>query len=282
MSLSVSAWRKRGVAVKIECSCRIVRFCLLGRPFGALDVLVEGLKRSQQKGILKSLMLVSFDHVFLRPPSVQPILTDISLRIDPGSFHFLVGPSGAGKSSLLRLIYKLQRPTGGRVSVFGHDTASLHAADLPPLRRRLGVVFQDFRLVPHLSAIENASLPLRLAGATDAEARAHVTELLHWVGLRDRLEALPSEMSGGEQQRVALARAVVTKPALILADEPTGNVDEEAAARLLKLFVELNKMGTAVLLATHQRGLVDRLGFPAFHLNKGRMMTEADALAGAA
>jgi cell division transport system ATP-binding protein len=218
-------------------------------------------------------MLVSFDHVYLRYGAHKPVLHDISFDIEAGSFLFLTGPSGAGKSSLLRLIYGVNRPTEGRIALFGKNTAELDRDSIPAIRRRLGFVFQDFRLIPHLTALENVALPLGLAGGKKEQVRGHVTELLRWVGLGDRVNALPSDLSGGEQQRVAIARAIINKPRLLLADEPTGNVDHGAALKLLRLFVELNKMGTAVLLATHQQGLVEQLGFPALHLTCGHLVT---------
>ncbi len=217
-------------------------------------------------------MLVNFEHVHLRYGAHKPVLTDISFTLEPGSFHFLTGPSGAGKSSLLRLIYMACRPTQGNITLFGKDAAHMPRDKVPALRRRLGFVFQDFRLIPHLTALENVALPLRLAGGKDEQVRGHVTELLEWVGLGERVNAYPSDMSGGEQQRVAIARAVVNNPKLLLADEPTGNVDTESAMKLLRLFVELNKMGTAVLLATHQQGMVEHMGYPALRLTKGRLL----------
>ena len=218
-------------------------------------------------------MLVEFNQVHLRFGQHKPVLAGIDMKLKPGSFHFLTGASGAGKSSLLRLIYMASHPTAGQIKLFGQDVAHLTRDDVPPLRRRLGVVFQDFRLVPHLTALENAALPLRLAGASETQIRSHVIELLAWVGLGDRVDAYPAELSGGEQQRVAIARAVVNKPSLLLADEPTGNVDESAALKLLHLFIELNKMGTAILLATHQKSMVERIGQPALHLYKGKLIS---------
>jgi cell division transport system ATP-binding protein len=217
-------------------------------------------------------MLVEFEKVHLRFGRHQPVLDGVDLKVGPGSFHFLTGPSGAGKSSLLRLIYMAERPTSGSIKLFGQDIERLKAPEIPALKRRLGVVFQDFRLIPHLTALENAALPLRVAGGSESQIRSHVIELLAWVGLGDRTDAYPAELSGGEQQRVAIARAVVNKPSLLLADEPTGNVDESAAMKLLHLFLELNKMGTAVILATHQQSLVQRLGKPTLRLKNGALL----------
>lgn len=219
-------------------------------------------------------MLVSFEHVHLRYATGHEVLRDVNLAIVPGVFYFLTGASGAGKSSLLRLIYQIERPSEGRVILFDRDTSQLRHNEFPALRRRLGIVFQDFRLVPHLTALENAALPLWLAGARDEKVvRNHVTELLSWVGLEDRLNALPCELSGGEQQRVAIARAIVNKPRLLLADEPTGNVDEESSKKLMHLFLELNKMGTTVIFATHQQGLVEKYAKPVLRIKKGRLVT---------
>lgn len=217
-------------------------------------------------------MLTTFENVSLSYTSDRPVLKDISLTLPEGGFYFLTGPSGAGKSSLLRLIYCAEKPTSGRIFLFGHDTTHAARADLPALRRQIGIVFQDFRLIPHLTAWENASLPLRLAGAKEDYVQKHTRELLEWVGLGNRLNAFPSELSGGEQQRVAIARAVVNKPKLLLADEPTGNVDDETAIKLFHLFDELHKMGTAVILATHQHNLVERFHKPALRL-KGGVLT---------
>ncbi len=197
------------------------------------------------------------------------ILRDVTFTLAPGSFHFLVGPSGAGKSSLLRLMYLAQRPTKGLVSLFGRNVADLARDDMPGLRRRIGVIFQDFRLIDHLSAFDNVALPLRIAGAREAEIRKHVPELLSWVGLADHLEALPATLSGGQQQRVAIARAVIARPSLLLADEPTGNVDDAIALRLMYLFEELNKMGTTVVIATHNDGLVNRFSHRQLRIDGG-------------
>jgi cell division transport system ATP-binding protein len=201
------------------------------------------------------------------------VLRNISFSLPAGSFHYLTGPSGAGKSTLLKLMYLGMRPTTGRIQLFGKDILTLPRQQLPRLRRRVGVVFQDFRLLPHLSIVENVALPLRLAGASAAQIRAHVPELLRWVGLGDHLHARPLALSGGQQQRVAIARAVINRPALLLADEPTGNVDDEIGYRLMHLFVELNKLGTTVVIATHNRALMDRIRQPALVLKDGHLTT---------
>ena len=168
--------------------------------------------------------MVVFDDVLLRYGAGPDILQKVSFSLAPGSFHFLVGSSGAGKSSLLRVMYLALRPISGLTRLFGRDVAQLDRREVAELRRRIGVVFQDFRLLGHLSAVDNVALPLRIAGTPEAELRKNVRELLTWVGLGQQLEALPATLSGGQQQRVAIARAVISRPSLLLADEPTGNV----------------------------------------------------------
>ena len=200
------------------------------------------------------------------------MLSDISFQLQPGSFHFVTGASGAGKSSLLKLIYLDEKPTNGRIEMFGRDLARLTADERTAMRRRVGVVFQEFRLLEHLSAFDNAALPLRIAGQKPQAYRDDVAELLAWVGLKDRMNALPATLSGGEKQRLAIARAVVSRPEILLADEPTGNVDNELALRILRLFVELNRLGTTVLIASHDQSLIARAGQPVLHLEDGRLM----------
>lgn len=209
------------------------------------------------------------------------VLRDITFSLEPGTMYFLVGASGAGKSSLLRLMYLAQRPSRGLISVFDRDVTTVPRSEMPALRRRIGVVFQDFRLLDHMSAFDNVALPLRINGAGEAMIRKHVGELLAWVGLADHLDALPPTLSGGQQQRVAIARAVITRPALLLADEPTGNVDDAIAMRLLYLFEELNRMGTTVLIATHNRGLVDRFDHRVLRLNEGQLFDDDERAWGA-
>jgi cell division transport system ATP-binding protein len=220
-------------------------------------------------------MLTTFENVDLRYGQDQVVLDGIDFALPSGGFYFLTGPSGAGKSSLLRLIYGAEKPTTGRVTLFGHDMTHIQRTDLAALRRQIGIVFQDFRLIPHMTAFENAALPLRLANADDNYIQKHTTELLEWVGVGKRTDALPSQLSGGEQQRVAIARAVVNKPKLILADEPTGNVDDETAIKLLHLFNELHKLGTAVIVATHQTDMVEKFKKPSLALKVGRLSAVA-------
>ncbi len=215
--------------------------------------------------------MVRFDNVVMRYGRGPEILRDVTLDLAPGGFYFLTGPSGAGKTTLMRLMYLADRPTRGRVWLFGRNVETVPKAELPALRRQIGVVFQDFRLLDHLTALENVALPLRVAGVPDAEIRDHVVDLLKWVGLADHVAAKPSTLSGGQQQRIAIARAVITRPSLLLADEPTGNVDDEIALRLLYLFEEMNKLGTTVVIATHNQSLIDQFGHAVLSLDQGRV-----------
>ena len=218
---------------------------------------------------LDAATLVLFEDVGVRYGAGPEIIQGASFTLAPGSFHFLVGSSGAGKSSLLRLMYLSLRPASGRVNLFGRDVDKLRRRDIPFLRRRIGVVFQDFRLLTHLSALDNVALPLRIAGVRESEVREHVTELLKWVGLADHVNAFPATLSGGQQQRVAIARAVIARPSLLLADEPTGNVDDSIGVRLMYLFEELNKMGTTVVVATHNERVVGRFNHRQLRVEDG-------------
>lgn len=215
--------------------------------------------------------------VAVRYGRAPEVLRDINLTLAPGSFHFLTGPSGAGKSSLLKLIYLAQPPSRGAVRLFGHDVAAMRPRDIPALRRRIGVVYQEYRLLDHLSAFDNAALPLRIAGRKPDSYRADVTELLNWVGLGARMHALPPTLSGGEKQRLAIARAVVARPDILLADEPTGNVDAEMGQRILRLITELNRLGTTVLVSSHDRELVERSGMPELRIENGRLFGDGVA-----
>ncbi|PPR63942.1 MAG: Cell division ATP-binding protein FtsE [Alphaproteobacteria bacterium MarineAlpha4_Bin2] len=215
--------------------------------------------------------MVQLENVGVRYGTGPEVLSDITFELPGGSFHFVTGPSGAGKSSLLKLMYLALRPSRGLVGLFGRNSASFEKAELPEIRRQIGVVFQNFRLIDHLSTFDNVALPLRVAGAAETMIGKHVTELLGWVGLADHLDARPPTLSGGQQQRVAIARAVIARPRLLLADEPTGNVDDAIAVRLLYLFEELNRMGTTVVIATHNEFLVKRFRHPQLHLEDGRL-----------
>jgi cell division transport system ATP-binding protein len=216
--------------------------------------------------------MVRFENVGMRYGTGPEVLKDVSFSLEPGSFTFLTGLSGAGKTTLLKLIYVAEPPSRGLITLFGAELATAKRRDLPGLRRRIGVVFQDFRLLDHLSAYDNVALPLRLAGKKPHEFSHDVRELLSWVGLGDRMDARPATLSGGEQQRVAIARAVVARPDLLIADEPTGNVDPEMGARLIRLIAELNRLGTTVLIATHDRALIEATRAREMRLIEGRLV----------
>jgi cell division transport system ATP-binding protein len=215
----------------------------------------------------------------MRYGSGPEVLRDVTFHLPPGSFHFVFGPSGAGKSTLLKLMYMAERPTRGVVMLFDRDPATAPRTELPALRRRIGVVSQDLHLLDHMSALDNAALPLRVAGARESEVRAHVEELLAWVGLEEQKEAKPPTLSEGERQRVAIARAVIARPRLLIADEPTGSVDTEQGRRLLYLFEELNKLGTTVVIATHDRSLVARTDRTVIKLVDGTLEIERGGVA---
>ena len=200
-----------------------------------------------------------------------PVVSGVTFQVEPGECVVLSGPSGAGKSSLLRLMFLSMRPTRGLITVFGHDIATLGKDALSTLRRRIGIVFQDFRLLDHMTTYENVALPLRVIGRTEDSFRDEVVELLEWVGLGHQMWALPPVLSGGEKQRSAIARAVIARPQLLLADEPTGNVDPTLGERLLRLFVELNKSGTSIVIATHDIALMDQYYARRLVLHEGRL-----------
>lgn len=213
--------------------------------------------------------MVTLEHIGKRYGAGAPILSDISLRLEPGGFYFLTGAGGAGKTTLLRLIHLADAPSRGRLTLFGSDPATLDRRERAALRRRIGVVFQEFRLIDDMTARENVALPLRVAGLPESQIRAHVTELLAWVGLAGRSDAPAEALAGGERQRVAIARAIINRPELLIADEPTGNVDEDAALLLVRVFERINRLGTTVLIATHDAAFADRFEHPRFHLDRG-------------
>jgi len=217
--------------------------------------------------------MIRFEEVGLSYGAAE-VLRDLSFAVPDGGFRWLLGPSGAGKTSLLRLMYLAMRPTRGRVSLLGTDVAAQPRRALPKLRRRIGVVFQEFRLLPYLSAYDNVALPLRLAGRPEGQIKADVSEMLRWVGLAKRADARTPQLSGGEQQRVAIARAVVIRPSLLLADEPTGNLDDVQAERLMQLFREMNRLGTTVVVATHNQSLIARQQAPVLRLQHGRLIKD--------
>ncbi len=223
--------------------------------------------------------IVQFDNVGLRYGTDREVLSDISFTLFPGSFYFLTGASGAGKTSLLKLLYLAQQPSRGVIRMFDEDLITVERKRRPDFRRRIGVVFQDFRLVPHLSAYENVALPLRIAGLSEREIHKPVSDMLKWVGLDYRSEARPATLSGGEQQRVAIARAVIGRPEILVADEPTGNVDPEMALKLLRLFEALNRLGTTVVVATHDVHLLRKVPDSLImRLQKGELSDPTGAL----
>jgi cell division transport system ATP-binding protein len=215
--------------------------------------------------------VIRFENVGLRYGVGPEILRDLSFEIRPRSFQFLTGPSGAGKTTLIRLIFLSMKPTRGLITVFNRDATALAKSELPAVRRRIGVVFQDFRLLDHLTTFENVALPLRVLNKDEASYRTDVVELLRWVGLGDRMHAFPPVLSGGEKQRAAIARALISKPEILLADEPTGNVDPPLARRLMRLFVELNRLGTSVVIATHDINLMNQFNARRLVIEEGRL-----------
>jgi cell division transport system ATP-binding protein len=223
--------------------------------------------------------IIQFDNVGLRYGTDREVLSDLSFTLFPGRFYFLTGASGAGKTSLLRLLYLAQRPSRGAIRMFGTDAITMPRSRLPQLRRRIGVVFQDFRLIQHLSAFDNVALPLRVAGHREEDLAGPVRDILDWVGLADRMDARPATLSGGEQQRVAIARAVIAHPAMLVADEPTGNVDPEMALKLMRLFEMLNRQGTTVVVATHDLDLLRKVPDSLImRLDAGRLSDPTGAL----
>ncbi len=217
--------------------------------------------------------MIRLQNIGLRYGRGQEVLRDVTFHVRPGSFHFLTGPSGAGKSSLLRMMFLSQSPTRGQINLFSQDVTRVGAARRAQLRRRIGIVFQDFRLLDHLTTWQNVALPLKVVGKHEDDYREDVTDLLQWVGLGERMDHYPSVLSGGEKQRAAIARAVIGKPELLLADEPTGNVDPQMARRLLRLFIELNRLGTSVVIATHDHQLMRQFKAPRLEIHEGYVRT---------
>jgi cell division transport system ATP-binding protein len=218
-------------------------------------------------------VVVRFDNVGMRYGRAPEVLTDLSFELPKGSFHFLTGASGAGKTSLLSLIYLANRPSRGLIELFGRQTSTLKRDALPAIRRRIGVAYEDIRLLDHLSAFDNVALPLRLARMPPKAWRKDVVELLEWFGLGERGHAMPATLSGGERKRLGLARAIVGRPELILADEPTAYVDPAMGARIMKLLMQLSRQGTTVLVATHDINFVADSGRPVLHLDDGCLTT---------
>lgn len=218
--------------------------------------------------------MITFNNVAYRYAAGQNVaVQNIEFNLPKGSFHFLCGPSGAGKTTIFRMLYMDLIPTNGVLTMFDKNVKKLSRQEIAIQRRRMGIVFQDFRLLNHLNVEENVSLPLSLHGPLSKEQQESVKEILSWVGLGHKLEAYPEELSGGEKQRVGIARAVVGRPQLLIADEPTGNVDEKMGKRIMHLFCELHRHGTTVLIATHDQSLVDAFKFPCLYMDEGKLVS---------
>ena len=215
--------------------------------------------------------MIRLDKVGMRYGSGPEVLREVNLTLNRGEFMFLMGPSGAGKTTLFRVLGLLNMPSTGRLTMFDKDVATMSREQLTAQRRRIGMVFQDFRLLDHLSAFDNIALPLRINGGQDEQIGGFVSEMLGWLGLAELIEAKPPTLSMGQRQLVAVARAVVTRPNLLLCDEPTSNIDSKLARRLMHLFTQLSKLGTAVLISTHNDDLVERYGHPVLHMDNGRL-----------
>jgi cell division transport system ATP-binding protein len=215
--------------------------------------------------------MLRLDHVAMRYGDGPEVLRDVNLALPPGDFVFLMGPTGSGKTSLLRLLGLLERPSNGAFTLFGRDVGTLERDELAALRRRIGMIFQEVRLLDHLSAFDNVALPLRINGGQDDQIHGSVSELLAWLGLSAVIEAKPPSLSLGQRQLIAVARAVIVRPGLLLCDEPTKNVDGKLARRLMHMFNQLRKLGTTVVLATHSGDLVERYPNPILRLDRGRL-----------
>lgn len=223
--------------------------------------------------------VVSFDKIYLNYNNT-PVLKNISVSLFERSFYFLTGVSGAGKTSFLKLIYAAIPPTSGKVTLFGEDLANIKRNDLYQIRQKIGVVFQDFYLLNHLTILENVALPLKVIGEDIDNREKQAKEILEWVGLGNHFNTYPEELSGGQKQRVAIARAVITRPKILLADEPTGNVDDQIAGKLMGLFYGMHKMGTCVVVATHSKSFVDKFRYNEIHIDNGEIVYTKDNSSG--
>ena len=219
-------------------------------------------------------MMITLEHIAMEYTPGQPILQDISLTLERGSFHFLTGASGAGKSTLLSLLSLQGRAARGKFHLFGKNVTQMRRDELPALRRRIGIVLQDYRLLSYLTVLENVSLPLKVMGRPDSEITPKALELLEWIGLSEQQNAWPGTLSGGQKQRAAIARAVITKPDILLADEPTGNLDSDLAQRFMYLFEALNQTGTTVLIASHDEHLISLFNYPTLRLKDGFLVKQ--------
>ena len=233
---------------------------------------------------MESKTTISFANVSANYDKGVDVLSDVSFNISGGAFYFLTGTSGAGKTTLLRLIYQLHKPSNGNIKLFGHSCDSLTRDDISTLRRKMAIVFQEYSLISHMTVFDNVALPLRVRGVSSEKIKKLVTKTLEWVGLGKYADVYPMELSGGQQQRVSVARAIIVQPAILLADEPTGNLDDENASRLMELFIQMNKMfGTTVILATHNKKLLETYKFPIItvdnhHVSFSGINTEKDTI----
>ncbi|MCL2339017.1 MAG: ATP-binding cassette domain-containing protein, partial [Proteobacteria bacterium] len=219
--------------------------------------------------------VISFANVAARYDGGVEVLSDVSFNINSHSFYFLTGASGAGKTTLLRLIYHLLPQSRGQIKLFGKNTAGMTRDEISELRRKMAIVFQEYSLISHLSVFDNVALPLRVRGTSESYAKKLVARTLQWVGLSQYADALPLNLSGGQQQRIAVARAIITQPEILLADEPTGNLDDASAAKLMELFIQMNKsFGTAIILATHSQKLLDTYPFPRIRVADHKLVFE--------
>lgn len=216
--------------------------------------------------------VISFANVGAQYDKSREVLSDVSFNIGKGSFYFLSGASGAGKTTLLKLIYQLHKPSRGQIKLFGHITNDMTRDDIANLRHKMAIVFQEYSLLSHMSVFDNVALPLRVRGIPEAKIKKLVSKTLEWVGLGKYADANPKSLSGGQQQRVSVARAIIIQPAILLADEPTGNLDDENASRLMELFIQMNKtFGTTIILATHSTKLMETYKFPVIHVENHKV-----------
>lgn len=222
-----------------------------------------------ENNVGKKQNIINLRNVGMRYGNNPEILSDIELSIDKGDFYFLKGPSGSGKTSLLKLLYLDHKAVRGEVKILGHNVDTLSRNSLANIRKRVGVVFQDYMLLNHLTVFDNVALPLRILGKSESYIQKHVTEMLNWIDMGQHMQTTPNALSGGQQQRVAIARAVIHNPDILIADEPTGSVDDAIALKLLYLFIELNKRGTTVILSTHNKQLIEKFGYPVIELKNG-------------
>lgn len=217
--------------------------------------------------------MISLNHVGLRYDGGPEVLSDISLKLEAGSFHYLTGSSGSGKTSLMRLLHIGLLPSRGDIRIFDQDIMRSTRTERANLRRNIGVIFQNFQLLPHLSLYDNIAMPLRLTNIPETKIETAVTEMISWIGLKDYIRVKPAFLSGGQQQRAAIARAVITKPKILLADEPTGSLDDAMGNKIITLFEELNKTGTAIVVATHNQGMINRFPHDILKLKNGGLIT---------